>query len=99
MRVMGLVGGFGLGYLAAKVLTQDSSVGYGLDVQPGEPLPLERIAALARAYRPGRLTEVELEEEDGQSVYEVELIDADGVEWELIFDAYSGDLISESRAD
>ncbi|QKT02815.1 PepSY domain-containing protein [Ectothiorhodospiraceae bacterium 2226] len=97
--MMGLVGGFGLGFLAATALGRAASRGYDMDLRPGEPLPLERIAALARAYRPGRLLEVELEHEDGREVYEVELIDAEGVEWELTFDAYTGELLIEARGD
>ncbi len=62
----------------------------------GEILSLELILERARKRFPGgRLVEAELEREDGRLVYEVELIDADGVFRELFFDARSGEPIPE----
>lgn len=62
----------------------------------GVILPLEQVidSALGR-YPRARLLEVELEEEDGQLVYEVELLTDGGVVRELEFDARDGRLYKD----
>ncbi len=67
--------------------------------EQGEILPLEDIIKAAKARQPGRVIEVELEDEDGRHVYEVELLDARGEVWELYFDAATGELIKHERED
>lgn len=66
-------------------------------VQAGEILPLAQILENARARHPGRVLEAELEREGGAYVYEVELVDAGGVVWELAFDARTGELLERKR--
>lgn len=64
--------------------------------QAGTILPLEQITAQALKRHGGaRLLEVELEEDDGRLVYEVELLGADGVVRELELDARSGQLLKD----
>jgi uncharacterized membrane protein YkoI len=59
--------------------------------QQGEIRSLETILARARRRFPqARLLEAELLRHEGRLVYEVELIDRDGVVHELFFDARSG---------
>lgn len=61
--------------------------------QAGTILPLEQVIEQALARYPGaRLLEVELEEEAGHLVYEVELLTVGGVVRELEFDARDGRL-------
>lgn len=69
-------------------------------LEEGRILPLAAILEAARGHRPGHVLEVELEarEDDGRYVYEVELLDAGGIVWELYLDAATGRLL-EIEAD
>jgi len=67
--------------------------------EAGEILPLEQVLKAARAAQPGRVIGVELENDDGRHVYEVELLDERGQVWELYFDAASGALVERKRED
>jgi uncharacterized membrane protein YkoI len=67
--------------------------------EAGEILPLERIIEMAKKDRPGRLLEAELEEKKGRFIYELELLDEEGIVWELKYDAKSGELLKEKRED
>ncbi|MGV3526956.1 MAG: PepSY domain-containing protein [Candidatus Sericytochromatia bacterium] len=71
-------------------------------VKPGEVLPLKGLMPLeelVKRLKGGRLLEAELEFEDGQLVYELEWLDAQGQVWEQTFEAYSGKLISTEKDD
>lgn len=62
----------------------------------GEILPLEQITTRALEKHAGaRLLEVELEDEDGVLVYEVELLTPAGVVRELELDARSGKVLKD----
>jgi uncharacterized membrane protein YkoI len=61
--------------------------------ESGEILPLEKITERARAEKPGRVLEAELEYKKGRYVYEVEILDERGQVWELKLDARTGNLI------
>lgn len=64
--------------------------------QAGVILPLEQVITLALERHPGaRLLEVELEEDDGQLIYEVELLTVSGVVRELGYDARDGRLYKD----
>lgn len=65
--------------------------------EAGEILPLERIVEMAKKDHPGRLLEAELEEKKGRFIYELELLDKEGIVWELKYDAKSGELLKEKR--
>ena len=75
----------------------DHEAAYEL-AREGRILPLERILEQQRRDRPGRVLEVELEQEDGRLVYELELLDAGGRVWEIYYDAVSGKLL-ETEAE
>jgi len=64
-------------------------------VEEGKVLPLDRVLAVARQDRPGRLLEAELEEEEGRPVYELEVLDGEGRVWELHYDAATGRAIDQ----
>lgn len=76
----------------------DSSTARKL-VEQGEILPLEDIIAQAKKLHQGRILEVELENKRQRLVYEIELVNDDGIVWELYFDARSGQLISSKQDD
>lgn len=65
----------------------------------GSIMPLEEVfRQIARDY-PGRIIEIELEEEDGLLVYELELVDDGGVVREIEIDARTGALLRREQED
>ncbi len=56
---------------------------------------------LARLHetQPGRVSEVELEEEDGMTIYEIELVTPDGRLIEVEIDAASGRILALDQDD
>lgn len=58
-------------------------------VRAGRFVPLEQVLADAMRRYPGKLVEVELEDDDE---YEIEILGADGVVMELEYDAVTGKL-------
>ncbi len=68
-------------------------------VEEGSILPLEDILQQVRTQRPGRILEVELEKEDEHYIYEIELLDDDGVVWEMTIDAESGEILNTELED
>lgn len=60
----------------------------------------DKLNALALAQHPGGLVqETELENQWGRYVYQVELSDAQGREWDLELDAASGELLKNHQDD
>jgi len=66
-------------------------------VQEGTILPLEQIIELTKLQHPGRILEVEFEQEHDRYVYEIELVDEKGQVWELEYDAETGELIEKEQ--
>lgn len=67
--------------------------------ETGVILPLEKIAAAARAVKPGEILETELEREGKGYVYEVDILDPRGQVWEVKLDAKTGKLIKLESED
>jgi len=65
--------------------------------QMGEILPLEKILAISRTQVEGHILEVELEQEHGTMIYEIEILDHQGRVWELKFDAANGEIINREQ--
>ena len=65
----------------------------------GEILPLEAILNNVRQTFPGRILDVELEREDGQIAYEVEILGEDGVVSEIYINARTGKVLSVKEDD
>jgi len=65
--------------------------------ESGDIVPLEQILERALDLYPGRVIEVELEDEGKRQIYEIEIVDPRGVVWELDFDAGSGLLLEEKQ--
>lgn len=59
----------------------------------GEILPLESILKIIRPKYPGKIIEIELEEEKGHIVYEIEFLGEDGVITQVFIDAKTGKLL------
>lgn len=79
------------------------------DLGPDEALKLrdagtiqsfEKLNAAAMAKHPGAAVEdTELEQEHGRYIYQVELRDAQGVQWDLDLDASTGEVLQDQRDD
>jgi uncharacterized membrane protein YkoI len=67
--------------------------------EAGVIMPLETI--LKKQWREDleRILEVELENEDGRRVYEIEYLDRAGAAWEMLIDAQTGRLLRKERDD
>ncbi|AFJ03201.1 Peptidase propeptide domain-containing protein [Methylophaga frappieri] len=59
----------------------------------GKILPLSTVIAQAQVVKPGKVIEIQLDEDDGQYEYEIELLDANGRVWEMEFNATDGALM------
>jgi uncharacterized membrane protein YkoI len=68
-------------------------------VEAGSILPLEQILKQVATDHPGHILEVEFEQEHDLFIYEIELVDEQGLVWELEFDAKTGMLIEKERED
>jgi uncharacterized membrane protein YkoI len=57
----------------------------------------EQAVERALAAKAGTVVDVDLERKRGQHYYEIEIIDAQGVEWEIDIDAKSGEVRRTKR--
>ena len=62
-------------------------------------LPLETLLEKAQQIHQGKLLEVELEQKNSNYIYEIEILDANGIVWEIYFNAASGELIKVIKDD
>lgn len=59
---------------------------------------LDKLNQLALEQHPGgKIHETELEERKGRYVYQLEVIDAQGLEWDIEFDASTGKLLQNHQ--
>jgi len=65
----------------------------------GEIMSLEEILKNVRKSYPGRVLEVELEDENGRIVYELEILGHDRIVRGIYIDAKSGELLSVEEDD
>lgn len=90
-------------------LAASAGVAQARDLGPDEALRLrdagtvqsfEKLneAALAK-YPGGKIEDTELEQEHGRYVYQVEVRDAQGVQWDVELDATNGKILQERRDD
>ena len=68
-------------------------------LQRGEILPLSRILDIVRRDTPGRVIDVELDDDDGRHVYEMEILDTRGRVVEIKVDAASGRILKREIDD
>lgn len=68
-------------------------------LEAGEILPLSDILEVAQTARAGRVIEIELGREDGQWLYELELVSPDGQLFEIEIDAATGVILEIERED
>lgn len=92
---------------ATAALALSANVALAKDVQPDEVvklvqaktiMSLDELKAKAVAKHPGAtVTDSELEDEYGRYIYKVELRDAQSVEWDVDFDAKTGEILKDAR--
>jgi len=90
--ISGLLAAWALSPVAASPLDHDDVVPL---VEQGKVMPLEKIFQLHQQKLDGRLIDLELELERGRLVYELELIDSQGVVREFLIDAQTGEWLGE----
>ena len=66
-------------------------------VESGDILALEIILKKAREIQAGNILEVELETKKGKNIYEIELLNSEGIVYELKFDAETGKHLSTEK--
>jgi uncharacterized membrane protein YkoI len=91
----------------ATIIGMTASIAHARDLGPDEALRLrdagtivsfEKLNATALAKHPGaKITETELEEEYGKYIYQVEMRDPQGIEWDLELDAVSGQVLKDHQ--
>lgn len=93
--------------LTATVIGMTASLAHARDLGPDEALRLrdagtiqsfEKLNATALAKHPGAVVqETELEEKFGKYLYQIELRDPQGIEWDLELDAVSGQVLKDHQ--
>ncbi len=94
---------------AITTLAATAGIAQARDLGPDEALKLrdagtiqsfEKLNEAAIAKHPGsQVEETELEEEYGRYIYQVELRDAQNVQWDLELDATNGQILKDQRDD
>ena len=88
------------GVLLTWGLAQSSESTHGqAEGQLTAKLSMEEAITKAKTKFPGQVLESELENEDGQTVYEIEIASTNGVVTEVKVDAQTGELLSSEIED
>lgn len=92
---------------AIATLTTTAGIAQARDLGPDEALKLreagtllsvEKLNAAALAKHPGAtIEETDLEQENGRYIYELDLRDAQGVQWDLELDATNGQVLKDHQ--
>ncbi len=95
--------------IAAAALSVAAGLAQARDLGPDEALKLrdagtvqsfEKLNAAALAQHPGgTIEETELEEEYGRYIYQLEVRDAQGVQWDIELDASNGQILKNQQDD
>lgn len=95
--------------LSLMALVSASLIAHARDLGPDEALRLrdagtiksfELLNEAALAQHPGgRIEETELEDEYGRYIYQIELRDRQGVQWDLELDASTGEMLKNHQDD
>lgn len=95
--------------ITATTLALGANLAMARDLGPDEALKLrdagtiqsfEKLNEAALAKHPGAtIEETELEEEYGRYIYQLELRDDKGVEWDLELDAKTGEILKNHQDD
>jgi uncharacterized membrane protein YkoI len=95
MFITAILGLTGAGIAYADDVGPDQAVKL---MKEGKIQPFEKLNEAALAKHPGAtIKETELEKEHSGYVYQVELLDAQGIEWDIDIDAASGKIIHDYK--
>jgi len=91
----------GLVALVGSVQARDLGLDEALKLRDsGSIQSFEKLNELALAQHPGGvIRETELENELGRYIYQLEVVDAKGVEWDLELDAANGQILKNHQDD
>ncbi|KAE9647902.1 PepSY domain-containing protein [Pseudomonas sp. PB106] len=91
----------------ASILGFTASLAHARDLGPDEALRLrdagtivsfEKLNATALSKHPGStITDTELEEQYGKYIYQIEMRDPQGLEWDLELDAVTGQVLKDHQ--
>lgn len=91
----------------ASLIAMTASLAHARDLGPDEALRLrdagtivsfEKLNDTALSKHPGStITETELEEEYGKFIYQVEMRDPQGLDWDMELDAVSGQVLKDQQ--
>lgn len=73
----------------------DDRSGQAVAVPAG--VTLDRARTIALGVKAGTVREADLDDEDGRTVWDVEINGADGAKWEVTIDAVTGDVLKTER--
>lgn len=77
-----------------SIAADKNSVDLGEMLKSGAIMPLDAVIQKVTAQHPGKITEIELNQERGGAVYELDILDDKGVKTEYKVDAKSGEVLS-----
>ena len=84
--------------LSASVLADDNDQELARTLtKSGVIVPLDHVIAKTLAEVGGNLLEADLNTKNNRYVYELQVLMSDGVVWEYVYDARSGELISKKK--
>lgn len=94
---------------AIATLSVAAGIAQARDLGPDEALklrdagtiqPFDKLNATALGQHPGgKLEETELEEEYGRYIYQVEVRDPQGLQWDMALDASNGQILKNQQDD
>jgi uncharacterized membrane protein YkoI len=94
---------------AIATLSVATGIAQARDLGPDEALklrdagtiqPFDKLNAAALGQHPGgKLEETELEEEYGRYIYQVEVRDPQGLQWDMALDASNGQILKNQQDD
>ena len=83
----------GLGIPSGVILADDDHQKARRLLESGEVLPLTVILEKVQVHHQGKILEVELEQKSGKIIYEIEMLNENGIVYELYVDAKTGEVL------
>lgn len=97
VTLIGLLGGAML--CVASVGFATNAEDHVQKTNPGTMITMDEAIKAATAHFPGKVKETELEDEDGQSIYEISIVNEAGVSQEIEVDAHSGTILNSEQEE
>jgi len=97
LTLIGLLGGAMLCVVSVGFAT--NSEDHAPKTNPTTTITMDEAIKAATAHFPGKVKETELEDEDGQSIYEISIVNEAGVSQEIEVDAHSGTILNSEQEE